>query len=79
MPIFFVFSITRSKKQLFLQMGLQEIGYSNFELCLSGYPKWVFHIGILLEVIGIVLEIHFGFGFRNGSPVGDSLSHLCGS
>jgi hypothetical protein len=30
-------------------------------------------MGILLEAIGIVLEIHFGFEFRNRSPVGDSL------
>jgi len=28
----------------------------------------------LLEAIGIVLETHFGFGFPNGSPIGDSLS-----
>ena len=27
----------------------------------------------LLEAIGIVLETHFGFGFPNGSPIGDSL------
>ena len=47
-----------------------------FRLCLSQHPKWIFHIGTLLEAIGIVLETHFGFGFRNGSPVGDSLSRL---
>ena len=27
----------------------------------------------LLEAIGIVLETHFGFGFPNTSPIGDSL------
>ena len=30
-------------------------------------------MGTLLEAIGIVLETHFGFGFPNGSPIGDSL------
>jgi len=33
-------------------------------------------MGTLLEAIGIVLETHFGFGFPNGSPIGDSLSTL---
>ena len=32
-------------------------------------------MGTLLEAIDIVLETHFGFGFPNGSPIGDSLSH----
>ena len=36
-------------------------------------PKMSFHIGTLLEAIGIMLETHFGFGFCNGSPVGVSL------
>jgi hypothetical protein len=35
--------------------------------------KWVFHIGTLLEAIGIILKTYFLFGFRNGSPVADSL------
>jgi hypothetical protein len=30
-------------------------------------------MGILLEAIGIRLETHFGFKFRNGSPVRDNL------
>ena len=30
-------------------------------------------MGTLLKAIGIVLETHFGFGFPNGSPIGDSL------
>ena len=34
-------------------------------------------MGNLLEAIGIVLETHFGFGFPNGSPIGDSLMEGC--
>jgi len=30
----------------------------------------------MLGINNIVLETHFGFGFPNGSPVGDSLSML---
>ena len=30
-------------------------------------------MGTLLEAIGIVLEIYFGFGFSNGCAIGDSL------
>ena len=33
-------------------------------------------MGTLLEAIGIVLETHFGFGFPNRSPIGDSLSKV---
>ena len=33
-------------------------------------------MGTLLEAIDIVLEIHFGFGFSNGSPIGDSLRQV---
>jgi len=35
-------------------------------------------MGTLLEAIGIVLETYFGFGFPNGSPIGDNLliNHL---
>jgi hypothetical protein len=53
-----------------------------FGLCLSWHPKWVFYIGTLLEAIyigtlleaiSIVLKTYFGFEFRDGSLVGDSL------
>jgi len=39
----------------------------------NGSSVWVPCLGTLLEAIGIVLETHFGFGFPNGSPLGDSL------
>jgi hypothetical protein len=32
----------------------------------------------LLEVIGIILETHFEFGFPNRSPIEDSLRRRCG-
>ena len=35
-------------------------------------------MGTLLEAIGIVLEIYFGFGFPNRSPIGDSLTWRLG-
>jgi hypothetical protein len=76
---------TRPKRESFLQMGLQGRGYSDlgyhgspgerilrFGLYLSWHLKWVFHIGILLDAIGILLKTHFGFGSPDGSLVGDS-------
>ena len=48
-------------------MGLEERGYPNL-----GYASP--DTQSVLEAIGIVLETHFGFGFPNSSPVGDSLT-----
>ena len=53
--------------------GSPEERILRFGLCLSWHLKWAFHIGTLLKPIGIVLETHFGFGFRNRSSVGVSL------
>ena len=59
-------------------MGLEERGYPNL-----GYASpdtqnnGSFCMDTtLLEAIGIVLETYFGFGFPNGSSIGDSLKHL---
>jgi len=36
-------------------------------------PLLIPKVGLLYGSSGIVSETHFGFGFPNGSPVGDSL------
>ena len=57
-------SVNRSPGERILRFGLY----------LSWYLKWVFHIGTLLETLGIVLKTYFRFGFSNEFPVGDSLT-----
>ena len=54
-------------------MGLQEREDTQIWVMPLLAPKIGFPYGTLLEAIGIVLETHFGFGFHDGSPVGDSL------
>ena len=63
---------TRPKREPFLQIGLQERGYSNLG-CLSLYPKWVSCIRTLLEGDTVLSETHFTFRCPYGSLVGDSL------
>jgi len=54
-------------------MSLEERGYPNLGYASPDTQNGYLCMGTLLEVIGIVLETHFRFGFPNESPVADSL------
>ena len=69
----FVLSNNKTQRTILSANGSSGEMILRFRLCLSWHPKWVLHIGTLLEAICIVLETYFGFGFCNGSPVGYSL------
>jgi hypothetical protein len=67
--LFLVFSSNKTQKTTLSANESSGERILRFELCLSWHPKWVFHIGTLLEAIGIVLETHFKLGSTMSLPL----------
>ena len=65
---------TRPKRQPFLQMGLQERGYLYLGYASPGTQNGSSVQVLCWRLYLLCQETYFGFGFRNGSPVGDSLN-----
>jgi hypothetical protein len=74
--LFLVFSNNKIRMITLYVNGSPGEWIVRFGLYLSWHSKWVLYIGTLLEGTDTALETHFGFEFREGSLVGDSLKDL---